>query len=902
MASPNTTKKKPAASRSGSGKASGRSTSKAPRKNSAQAKAEAAAREHASRQLWAIIVFALGVLFASVTLIKGQNIWSLLHNFILGLFGWSAFLIAPIFFYIAIMATMDKPLGSVKHKIWQTFLLAGFFSGAVQIFGMGIPDTEGFLNTARELYEAGIDLQGGGLISGIFGLPLLHWFGGAGAKITICLLLFVALMILTGATLIGLYTTAQKPVKKIEQAYTERVIQHREEKEEAVRNRFNIDIPLDDAPHAQRETENLEPFPVSKEHPAKESSMRTQKAKDKLLGKQSSAIDMPMPQAPSAAAVPPIPTTPSEPPAAPEPTESIPLPEEPPEAPMLDEIIGKLVDAVPLSPQPDDFAKQVAVENALRPEDSMDTSDEFLDDEDIEISQEPFQRLEKALAPEEPPAPPEYQFPPMDLLDEPVIQNNENLSEELKTNAAKLVDTLQSFGVQTKIIDIARGPAVTRYELQPSAGVKISKITNLADDIALNLAASGVRIEAPIPNKPAVGIEVPNKSVTPVKIREILESDAFAEHPSKLAVALGKDIAGVPAIADLAKMPHTLIAGSTGSGKSVCINSIIVSLLYKANPEQVKLLMVDPKMVELGIYNGIPHLLVPVVTDPKKAAGALNWAVTEMLNRYQLFKENSVRDLAGYNRMAAASDTMKEMPQIVIIIDELADLMIAAPAEVEDAVCRLAQMARAAGMHLVIATQRPSVDVITGVIKANIPSRIAFAVSSQVDSRTILDSAGAEKLLGKGDMLFYPMGASKPTRVQGCFVTDMEVERIVEFVKGDGGVNEYDQQVIEEIERHAVTEKKKSSGNDGGGFDDEDEMLPSAIECVIDAGQASTSLLQRKLKLGYARAARIIDAMEEKGIVGPYEGSKPRAVLISRERWIEMKLGATQRAREEWGD
>ena len=524
-------------------------------------------------------------------------------------------------------------------------------------------------------------------------------------------------------------------------------------------------------------------------------------------------------------------------------------------------------------------------------------------DDTVEIDQEPFERLETALANDAPPPPPVYEFPPLDLLDKPVIQDNSNISDELKTNAAKLVDTLQSFGVQSKIIDIARGPAVTRYELQPAPGVKVSKITGLADDIALNLAASGVRIEAPIPNKAAVGIEIPNHSVTPVKIREILETDAFNSHPSKVSVALGKDITGVPTVADLAKMPHTLIAGSTGSGKSVCINSIIVSILYKADPNEVKLLMVDPKMVELGIYNGIPHLLVPVVTDPKKAAGALNWAVSEMLGRYQLFKENSVRDFKGYNRAAEQNPALKPMPQIVIIIDELADLMIAAPSEVEDAICRLAQMARAAGMHLVIATQRPSVDVITGVIKANIPSRIAFAVSSQIDSRTILDSAGAEKLLGKGDMLFSPMGSSKPTRVQGCFVADDEVERIVEFIKKQSGSAEYDQQVIEDIERHAVTEKKKSSASaDGGGFDDEDEMLPSAIECVIDAGQASTSLLQRKLKLGYARAARLVDTMEEKGIVGPYEGSKPRAVLISRERWIEMKLGSAQRAKEEWGD
>ena len=453
------------------------------------------------------------------------------------------------------------------------------------------------------------------------------------------------------------------------------------------------------------------------------------------------------------------------------------------------------------------------------------------------------------------------------------------------------MDTLQSFGVQTRIIDISRGPAVTRYELQPSAGVKISKITNLADDIALNLAASGVRIEAPIPGKPAVGIEVPNKDISTVTLREVIDSGAFVEAKSKLSVALGRDIAGNLMLADLAKMPHVLIAGATGSGKSVCINSIIMSILYKATDEEVKLLMIDPKVVELGIYNGIPHLLVPVVTDPKKAAGALNWAVGEMLRRYKTFAENNVRDLESYNEMARSHETLPTMPQIVIIIDELSDLMMAAPKDVEDAICRLAQMARAAGMHLVIATQRPSVDVITGIIKANVPSRIAFAVSSQVDSRTILDAGGAEKLLGRGDMLYAPVGSPKPVRVQGCFVSNKEVERVVDFIK-EGQTHTYDNQVMEEIEKNVPAEKgaKSSSGEDGGGFDDHDDLLMDAIECVVEAGQASTSMIQRRLKVGYARAGRLVDEMEEMGIVGPFEGSKPRQVLISKERWYEMKL------------
>ena len=488
-----------------------------------------------------------------------------------------------------------------------------------------------------------------------------------------------------------------------------------------------------------------------------------------------------------------------------------------------------------------------------------------------------------------------YQRPPASLLEYSAQQDDAQMQEELQTNGDHLIDTLKSFGVQATMLDISRGPAVTRYELQPAAGVKISKITNLADDIAMNLAAPGVRIEAPIPGKAAVGIEVPNKKVNTVRMRELVESKEFLEAESPLTVALGRDIAGKITLANLAKMPHLLIAGSTGSGKSVCINSLIVSLLYKSSPDQVRFLMIDPKVVELGIYNGIPQLLVPVVTDPRKAAGALNWAVSEMLKRYQLFADNSVRDLGAYNRLAKENgyqdddgQPMPALPQIVIIIDELADLMMAAPNDVENAICRLAQMARAAGMHLVIATQRPSVDVITGIIKANIPSRIAFAVSSQIDSRTILDMGGAEKLLGRGDMLFSPMGVQKPMRVQGCFVSDGEIESVVKFVKGTQDAL-YDSTILDEIERSAVQENEKSADDDSSGGD-MDPMLQDAIKCVAEAGQASASLLQRRLRLGYARAGRLIDEMEDMGIIGPREGSKPRQVLITYQQYLEMSV------------
>ena len=484
----------------------------------------------------------------------------------------------------------------------------------------------------------------------------------------------------------------------------------------------------------------------------------------------------------------------------------------------------------------------------------------------------------------------QYQYPPIELFERSPDESDPTAQDELKANAQKLVDTLESFGVRTRVLDISRGPAVTRYEVQPMAGVKISRITSLADDIALNLAVADVRMEAPIPGKPAVGIEVPNHKKTPVYIRSIFESQSFLRMTSPLGIALGKDIAGVAQVTDLCKMPHLLIAGSTGSGKSVCVNSIIMSLLFRSSPEDVKLLLIDPKVVELAEYNGIPHLLMPVVTEPKKAAGALGSAVQEMERRYRMFAENNVRDIKSFNKLAAERPDLEKMPYIAIVIDELADLMMVVGKDVEDSICRIAQKARAAGMHLIVATQRPSVDVITGLIKANIPSRIAFAVSSQVDSRTILDGAGAEKLLGQGDMLFMPVGAPKPTRIQGTFVRDEEISRVLDFIKQSGTV-QYDEAMIEAMEKHAIQDGKKgSSGADSDEDSDSDPMFKQAVEVVIDAGQASTSLLQRRCKLGYARAARIMDEMEQKGVIGPYEGAKPRAVLISRQQWLEMQM------------
>ena len=478
-----------------------------------------------------------------------------------------------------------------------------------------------------------------------------------------------------------------------------------------------------------------------------------------------------------------------------------------------------------------------------------------------------------------------YEFPPVQLLSEGEKKAIKGGKKAVTDTASKLQKTLYSFGVSAKVENVSVGPAITRYELKPAEGVRVSKIANLADDIALNLAAESIRIEAPIPGKQAVGIEIPNKENEIVHLRDIIDCPKFTEHKSKLAFALGKDVAGEEVVTDISKMPHVLIAGATGSGKSVCINTLIASIIYKAKPSEVKLVMVDPKVVELSVYNGIPHLLIPVVTDPKKAAGALSWAVQEMENRYSLFANKNVRDIKGYNEELDKEGSKEKLPQIVIIIDELADLMMVSSKDVEDSICRLAQKARAAGMHLVIATQRPSVDVITGIIKANIPSRISFAVSSQVDSRTILDMAGAEKLLGKGDMLFYPAGATKPTRVQGAFISDKEVEKVVDFVKANGEAT-YNDDILEQIERVNSTDKEiEEQQND----DSVDPLLMEAIDVVVETGQASTSFIQRRFKVGYARAGRIIDQMEERGIISGFQGSKPREVLMSKERWQELK-------------
>ncbi len=839
------------------------------------------------RQLYAIGFFAFGIIFLAMTLIEGESLWQSMHYALFGLFGWCAYLIGPVFIYLAVMNTLERPTFSTSAQGYESLALIILLSGITTVFSENMVLEGGAFKKIGQLYTYGKELTGGGVLSAIYGLTSMALMGRLAAVIVGLVLIIVVLMLLTGTTLIGVARRTKKVGEKVKTVYTEQVEQHKAAAE--TRRMSQIDIPLDGGP----------------KYVSKENEETVKRSKEKLLG----TTEVP---APPVSKVPPVDAKPAEP----SKIIDIPLDDEPKtpittvreDKPVVTAVKEEPINGfkahmeieVPTEEEMENFqsAKEQMVEAAAK-----DPALEELISKAM-VDQANAKKIEKAefkvLADEQEKKITEimndletlpYVYPPTELLQIRDNANEDDITEELRKNADILTNTLQSFGVSARVIDINRGPSVTRYELQPGAGVKVSKIAGLSDDLALNLAAKGVRIEAPIPGKAAVGVEVPNKNRDIVNIRELLESTEFQNAKSKLTVALGRDIVGNVVLADLKEMPHLLVAGSTGSGKSVCINSMIISLMYKANPDEVKLLLIDPKVVELNVYNGIPHLLIPVVTDPRKAAGALNWAVSEMLKRYQLFADNSVRDIEGYNKLADSRDDMQRMPKVVIIIDELADLMLVAANEVEDSINRLAALARAAGMHLVVATQRPSVDVITGVIKANIGSRIAFKTSSQVDSRTIISDGSAEKLLGKGDMLFYPQTDMR--RVQGCFVSDREVEEVVRFVK-NGGTAAYDEGILDDIEKLAAKEKGKKSGEDyaseGGGFDDGDDMLDAAIECVIEMGMASTSMLQRKLKLGYARAARIIDQMEERGIVGPFEGSKPRQVLISKEQWLEKQL------------
>ncbi len=799
--------------------------SSAPKKTTAKETAKKEVNVTVKRQKTAIILMAVAVFLLCVALIKGESVWLTLHNAMFGIFGFCVYIIPAVLIYMAIVYAKDKPLGSIAANLTGTGIFVALLSGAIHTFA----------NTAEYLNSVGIGIQ----ISdswnkaasfsngGVFGAII----GGAISKLfgkTGACITIILLLVVLAMFLTG--TTLLGLLNAIRKP-VKRVGELTNEKLEqnAVR-REQLEQ------EREKEKETKKAF-----NPPKQPTVAVEKFEDNFITDESTFA----------------------------PVEDVPMPEIP---------VVKLPDAEPTDIIEETIEAAVEEEKPKRKRKAPAVPDGEPIEEAVEIPVE--------VLPDSEPA---YVFPTIDLLNLVEKDGSTDSMTEMQLGAKKLVATLESFKINAEVTNICRGPSVTRYELVPEAGVRINKITGLSDDIALRLAATSVRIEAPIPGKSAIGIEVPNGAKSMVSMREIIDTPEFRDAKSKLNVALGKDITGNIICADLAKMPHLLVAGTTGSGKSVCLNSMIVSILYNASPDEVKLLMIDPKMVEFTVYNGIAHLEVPVVSNPRKAAGALGWAVGEMEKRYKQFSENGVRDIKGFNKLCETREDLVKMHQIVIFIDELSDLMMVSPKEVEDSICRLAQMARAAGIHLVIATQRPSVDVITGIIKANIPSRIALSVSSQVDSRTILDSIGAEKLLGNGDMLFNPVGSSKPTRVQGCFISDAEVERVVNHIKSQAQTT-YNEETMHEIEAKAAAAenaKKKTVDEDEDG--DWDPMLNDAIEVVVNAGGASTTMLQKKLKLGYARASRVMDQLEEKGIVGPSEGAKPRQVLLTKQQWYEMQ-------------
>lgn len=809
-------------------------------------------------QIKAILLCATSVIFFALLFIKGDNLWLAIRSFMFGLFGFCFLLVPFVFLYMGIMTAKEKQMSHKGAKVALSILIVVFSCTLIYLCGkIDYNDGRNYIQALADAYKGSLtNLSLCGLFGAILGYPLRAWFTNAPAIIIVIVALIVFIMLLTGVTLVDVANAAHKQYDRYAQRRDDRRrrAEHVNVEDDDVelvgyhtkssRSTDRIDIPLDDKTRKRRGKTNT-------------AQVDTDQQIIDIINNANSGIT----------------ATPAE------------------DASSVAEKISRRKNISTMS----EGAKQADPETVP-----------------VDLSKETT-AIERQISKSKNSEKKQYSFPPIKLLDPSVDTEGASAMIEMQNNATKLVETLKSFGVNATITNICRGPSVTRYELQPAAGVKISKITNLSDDIALNLAAKGVRIEAPIPGKAAIGIEVPNKVTSMVSLRELIDSTEFKNSTSKLSCVLGRDISGEIVLTDLAKMPHLLIAGTTGSGKSVCVNSLLMSILYKASPDEVKILLIDPKMVEFSKYKGIPHLLVPVVSDAKKAAGALNWAVSEMLNRYKLFSEYDCKDINSYNTLIERNlqyiaentpdDSEEEvclqvgglpvakekLPQIVIAIDELADLMMAAPSEVEDSICRLAQMARAAGMHLIIATQRPTVNVITGLIKANVPSRIALKVSSNIDSRTILDASGAEKLIGRGDMLYAPIGASQPVRVQGCYARDEEIERVTAYIKKSHDA-QYNAEVEERIRKIAAEELGKNAKDASAASSDSsdvDALMEEAIKVVIEAGQASTSLLQRRLKVGYARAGRMIDDMEQMGIVGPHQGSKARDVLMTYNEWLE---------------
>lgn len=823
-----------------------------PQSKPPQSNSMTAVRERENRRFWSYILFFFGILELLITFVEGDGLWKWLHELNRGLFGVTVFLFAPMIIYVALMIASDVTHNKVIAKVVEGSVLMLLISGMAQIIQVGSVDGSSFWLKLVGLFNDGKQLRGGGLASALLGWPLLSLFKRVGAGIVIVLVAFTFIMLLTNVTLPQLLKAVSKPFVKSYEAVNEERIERAaqppkppREKKEPRRN-CRVDIAKfypDDGPDTAAEAF----VPVAE----------AEEATDKV---DASKIDMPV---------------------------------HPVKAPVITH--EKLEETAKTT---DNEELKKIIENAIGDSrEEKKSKDEPVKPPVVNVDKNGqttfFEKDNKISA---------YVYPPVDILKyakNPVA--SEIVQQEIQEKSAKLVETLETYGAKTRIVGIHRGPSVTRYELQPAAGVRVSKITGLADDIALNLAAMSVRIEAPVPGKACIGIEVPNDHRDTVSLRELIDSEEYRKAKGKLTFAVGKDIEGNIIIGDIAKMPHMLVAGTTGSGKSVFTNSIILSILYHASPDEVKLILIDPKKVEFPIYNKIPHLLIPVVTEPLKAAGALGWAVNEMNKRYLMFEANNVKNLQEFNDMvleernkpAEEQDEVRAkidlLPQIVIVVDEFADLMMAARSEVEDSVLRLAQLARAAGIHMIIATQSPRADVLTGLIKSNIPSRVSLSVSSNVDSRVILDESGAEKLLGNGDLLYKPVGVKKPIRMQSGYAATSEIREVVNFLKNEHTA-EYSDEVIAEVEENTPQPKDSgSAGSDNVSVNPDDDLVNQAISIIVQTNNASTAFLQRKLKLGFPRAARIMDEIEEMGIIGPQEGSKARKINITKEEWAEMQ-------------
>lgn len=852
---------KPAPKQTAAKKKSAQKPAQAAKKNTKQQKPQSkpqqsnsmtAVRERENRRFWSYILFFFGILELLITFVEGDGLWKWLHELNRGLFGVTVFLFAPMIIYVALMIASDVTHNKVIAKVVEGSVLMLLISGMAQIIQVGSVDGSSFWLKLVGLFNDGKQLRGGGLTSALLGWPLLSLFKRVGAGIVIVLVAFTFIMLLTNVTLPQLLKAVSKPFVKSYEAVNEERIERAaqppkppREKKESRRN-GRVDIAKfypDDGPDTAAEAF----VPVAE----------AEEATDKV---DASKIDMPV---------------------------------HPVKAPVITH--EKLEETAKTT---DNEELKKIIENAIGDgREEKKSKDEPVKPPVVNVDKNGqttfFEKDNKISA---------YVYPPVDILKyakNPVA--SEIVQQEIQEKSAKLVETLETYGAKTRIVGIHRGPSVTRYELQPAAGVRVSKITGLADDIALNLAAMSVRIEAPVPGKACIGIEVPNDHRDTVSLRELIDSEEYRKAKGKLTFAVGKDIEGNIIIGDIAKMPHMLVAGTTGSGKSVFTNSIILSILYHASPDEVKLILIDPKKVEFPIYNKIPHLLIPVVTEPLKAAGALGWAVNEMNKRYLMFETNNVKNLQEFNDMvleernkpAEEQDEVRAkidlLPQIVIVVDEFADLMMAARSEVEDSVLRLAQLARAAGIHMIIATQSPRADVLTGLIKSNIPSRVSLSVSSNVDSRVILDESGAEKLLGNGDLLYKPVGVKKPIRMQSGYAATSEIREVVNFLKNEHTA-EYSDEVIAEVEENTPQPKDSgSAGSDNVSVNPDDDLVNQAISIIVQTNNASTAFLQRKLKLGFPRAARIMDEIEEMGIIGPQEGSKARKINITKEEWAEMQ-------------